>query len=499
MTVENKGLETQSEVDADGFLLEAGAEESDEVNEEPILSWWRSVAPINLVRSKRHVLANVLAVESKPFLESRILNNAVEMLDPDLCLRIATTLSNRPGVDDNVACSWLLLSAGGGNPVAAAMLATRLLVAQNARDFDLNVTVEHLAPTMANLAQKWIQKSLGSKATLGDVASLYSHQKSKVFQSNTADVVAPAGAKAIEPEDRAAITIVHDIGETSSREGREISRIYRNLTEPMPLAETKCSSRELKASLQAEFPWMQTAIDALVSDIALRESVGSNRAKFQPTVLVGPPGSSKTRFSRRLAELSGVPFALTNIAGATDDRMLRGTARGWNSAQPAFPVLAIHRSETANPLLLLDEIDKVRGDGRNGNVHDTLLGLLETETSQCWMDECLLAPCDLSHISWVMTANSVEGLHPALRSRIRVINVTPPPASAFPAIFKGVLVDIAKELDVEPFALQEISEAAKDLLLADFTRTRDTRRLKRAMRAALSAMAEATPEPRRLN
>jgi ATP-dependent Lon protease len=93
----------------------------------------------------------------------------------------------------------------------------------------------------------------------------------------------------------------------------------------------------------------------------------------------------------------------------------------------------MRRTRCANPVLLVDEVDKARGS-ENGDIMATLLGMLEPETARAWFDSCLLAPVDLSQISWVLTANTILTLQRPLLSCLRVITVGYPAPETFDRI-----------------------------------------------------------------
>src|SRR3546814_11893923 len=113
-------------------------------------------------------------------------------------------------------------------------------------------------------------------------------------------------------------------------------------------------------------------------------------SRFRPCLVVGPPGCGKTRLARRIGQLTGTGSNLLSVGGSSDNRMLQGTARGWSTAEPSFPLLAIMRSEIANPLLIVDEIDKAVATSHNGSVANTLLGMLAPETAPRWPDHGLV-------------------------------------------------------------------------------------------------------------
>ncbi|MBF0373570.1 MAG: AAA family ATPase, partial [Alphaproteobacteria bacterium] len=262
---------------------------------------------------------------------------------------------------------------------------------------------------------------------------------------------------------------------------------YGDLTRPLPLVGGDVDPEAFHAAMLAEFPNMTDAIARITDDLRLRRGAGVPWARFRPLLLVGPAGIGKTRFAKRVARLLGSGYGEVPAGGASDNRMLAGTARGWSTAQPALPLLIMHRSQTANPVILVDEIDKAGGSERNGDLRATLLGLLEMETARAWSDEALLAPCDLSQISWILTANRAEPIAGPLLGRMAVITVRRPPASAFDTILHAILRDLAAELAVEPSMLPELDEQSVEALRTAFVKGTPVRLLKAAVTRALAA------------
>jgi ATP-dependent Lon protease len=294
------------------------------------------------------------------------------------------------------------------------------------------------------------------------------------------------------------VTVVKEIGATETDVGYEIEASWNVLTRPVPLKGGTIDPEYLGASLAAEFPHMRTVIDRVVGDFVLRRSAGVLGARFRPMLIVGPPGSGKTHFAKTLAARLGVPCGEIAGAGSTDDRLLRGTARGWRGAQPALPLVLVRAHRCANPIILVDEVEKAGGSADAGAIRATLLGLLEPGAAASWFDECLIGHCDLSNVNWILTANSIEGLERSFLSRVAVVEIGRPAPETFDTLLEGILREIAASLTLTRYDLPELADEAINTLRADFERKGDLRAMRRAAESALASAARAG-WPRRVN
>ena len=273
-------------------------------------------------------------------------------------------------------------------------------------------------------------------------------------------------------------------GITNGSNDKHIIATWKFLTQPVALAAGPDPAL-LESVLLAEFPWMGAAIAAIVGDLKLRRSAGHGHAHWRPVLLVGPAGSGKTRFARRLAQLIGTGFGEVCASGSSDNRALMGTARAYGTASPTLVLHAMRTSKTANPVLLVDELDKAGGSSRNGDIKQTLLTMLEPISAQCWPDECLMAPVDLSQVNWIATANEANPLRGALLTRLRIVDVPLPKAEHFDSLLAGIRRDLAADLGVDdlPTLPSEIEQALK----AGFARGVSIRRVQAAVEGALQA------------
>jgi energy-coupling factor transporter ATP-binding protein EcfA2 len=244
---------------------------------------------------------------------------------------------------------------------------------------------------------------------------------------------------------------------------------------------------QLSGSLCAEFPWADRVIDWVEANLRLANHVGASYFALAPMLLTGPPGCGKTRFVRRLAELAGTGFGMVGAAGSNDNRTLSGTARGWSNTCPALPLILIETHFRANPVILVDEIDKTATLSSAGRIIDSLLLLLEPETAARWFDECLLTRANLSAVTWICTANQASGLPAPLRSRLTVLPFGIPRDEDFPSIIAAIRRDLAREYRCDALALPELPHPIVEELRAAFRHHRDLRILRRLVVAALAS------------
>ncbi len=232
-------------------------------------------------------------------------------------------------------------------------------------------------------------------------------------------------------------------------EGKE----FDVLKTPLPLWRSSISSSILATVLSTEFPHFTE----ISSDVA-RFVCGEENESIRPILLVGPPSIGKDSILRRAAQIVGRPYAEYDLAGSSDNRIIKGTSKGWSSASPSFPALICARYRSASPLLILSELDRAGGNRKNGNVHEALLGLCEPTTRASWFDDGLSVPLDLGALAIAFTANGTSGMPGALLSRLRVLHVEKPRPEHVRDILQQVRQRISKERQIGIDDLAEPSE-----------------------------------------
>lgn len=149
----------------------------------------------------------------------------------------------------------------------------------------------------------------------------------------------------------------------------------------------------------------------------------------------------------------------------------------------------IMRTEVANPALVLDEIDKIGTSRHNGNVADTMLAMLERETAARFQDPYVQAACDLSQVSWLMTANELAGLHAPFRDRCRIVRFPDPGSEHLKHYAHALPADAVRNegLGEEWIVRLDGTELAR---LADHWRGGSLRKLRRLVEAVHEARRE---------
>ncbi|MBN6742081.1 AAA family ATPase [Acidithiobacillus sp. MC6.1] len=163
-----------------------------------------------------------------------------------------------------------------------------------------------------------------------------------------------------------------------------------------------------------------------------------------PLLLLGEPGIGKTHFTAQLAKCINIQYLMRSMATLSAGFVLSGMDARWEDARPGMIFTQLMHGDTANPLVVLDEIDKVAGD----RYHDPLgplYGLLESETARTFTDEYLPVPLDAGRINWIATANRIEDIPEPIVSRMRVIEVPKPDYPARVRIAYRLYAAILKE------------------------------------------------------
>lgn len=176
--------------------------------------------------------------------------------------------------------------------------------------------------------------------------------------------------------------------------------------------------------LQLAFPHF-AEVTELIGDAVYLSHLSGTQIRIPPLLLLGDPGIGKTHYLRYIATLLGLEFRALSMASLTAGFVLSGMNPGWADAKAGMVFQQLVFGETANPVLLLDEIDKIGGDAQH-DPYGPLYDLLEPHSARSFRDEYFPLPINASQIQWVATANEVGAIPEPIRSRMRVIDVPKP-------------------------------------------------------------------------
>src|SRR5687767_7017059 len=249
-------------------------------------------------------------------------------------------------------------------------------------------------------------------------------------------------------------------------------------------------------------PEMDALFDALPNFTEVLEDIRKHLAlcidsndsvELPPMLLLGDPGIGKTHFARKVSELLGTGFGFVPMSSLTAGWVLSGASSQWKNAKPGKVFDTFVNGEYANPVIVVDELDKASGDGQYDPL-GPLYELLEVKTATRFVDEFAELPIDASGAVWLATANDAAQIPEPLLSRLAVYEIEAPDAAGARSIGLSIYSDIRNSHDWGRRFPQAPSESALDKL-AELP----PREMRRALHAAfgsakLAGRAELNPD-----
>ena len=269
-----------------------------------------------------------------------------------------------------------------------------------------------------------------------------------------------------------------------------MTRHYLDWLTQMPwgiYSEDKYSIKEAKEVLEKGHYGLKDVKDRILEFIATARLRGSVDGKI--ICFCGPPGVGKTSIGKSIAEALGRKFSRISVGGINDVSEIKGHRRTYVGAVPGRVIQALKQCQTQNPLILIDEIDKIGKLNVHGDPSAALLELLDPEQNSSFVDTFLDLPMDVSKVLFVCTANYIENIPPPLKDRMEVIDISGYVSSERVAIAEQYLVpNIKKSSGLEDIDVTLTKESIERLVRV-YSRENGVRGLKKMIEKVFRKVA----------
>jgi ATP-dependent Lon protease len=205
--------------------------------------------------------------------------------------------------------------------------------------------------------------------------------------------------------------------------------------------------------------------------------------------LYGPPGVGKTSLGKSIAKAMGRKYTRMSLGGLHDEAEIRGHRKTYIGAMPGRIISAIKKAKSSNPVFILDEVDKIGNDFR-GDPSSALLEVLDPEQNNSFYDNYLELEYDLSHVMFIATANSLESIHPALRDRMEIIELSGYLIEEKIEIARNYLLPKQREMHGLKNKDLKIKPAIIEKVIEDYTRESGVRTLEKKIASFARARAK---------
>lgn len=255
--------------------------------------------------------------------------------------------------------------------------------------------------------------------------------------------------------------------------------------------EESISVEEAKKILDADHDGLTKVKDRILEFVAVRQF--SPDVKNQIICLVGPPGVGKTSIAASVAKALGRKYARVSLGGMHDEAEIRGHRKTYVGAMPGRIVTAIINAKSENPVIVLDEIDKLSSNFR-GDPTSALLEVLDPEQNKSFRDNFMEIPIDLSDTMFIATANSYDGIPSPLLDRMEIIELSTYNDSEKLDIAKNHLIPKQLKRNGVPARVFKITDDGILALIRNYTKEAGVRNLERELASLIRKSAKKIAE-----
>ncbi|HEY1102093.1 MAG TPA: AAA family ATPase [Burkholderiaceae bacterium] len=238
--------------------------------------------------------------------------------------------------------------------------------------------------------------------------------------------------------------VARKLAKLPDREHEHLRTTYERMLERGPERfQVKPSGVPDMRSLYQALPNFTGVLDDVKRHVALAQD-SPDGIEITPMLLLGAPGIGKTHFAKKLADLLGTGMSLVPMSSMTAGWLLSGSSSQWKGAKPGKVFEALVDGQYANPVIVVDEIDKAASDAQYDPL-GALYSLLEHDTAQSFTDEFAEVAIDASQVIWITTANDARGIPEPILNRMNVFEIEPPSPEAARQIARNLYQSIRSE------------------------------------------------------